>query len=264
VLYLDKDLFMVLLTVKLSKKRSRIDNNSTMSRHQNLYSRYSKITESKRSQIDSKQQKQNINKFVKLHYHEFIKRFEEDWLSALSLCKPLYVEEKDLGFFDKYLLPGKFSDLKMKEGVQILKKNGYQRIVEDFTIPHGLLFPIYKFDLKQFIQEERKFVLIIKEVQLLNLIGSIVNGLSLCRSMKLPHGNLSLTTIFKKGKYDWEISPPLYSRINLTERRTQESDYVNIAISGQFATDYLIAPEMYEFLDQKAKCKVFKELIASD
>jgi hypothetical protein len=213
--------------------------------------------------IKFKNQQEGFPAFLKSKYEEFICRFEEDWLSSLSLCKPLYINEEKLGLFEKIQFKFKFSDLEEKSGIQTLKSNGYEMILQEIKIPHGLLFPIYKFDLKQFIQEERKFVLIIKEVQLLNLIGSIVNGLSLCRSMKLPHGNLSLTTIFKKGKYDWEISPPLYSRINLLNRRTKESDYVNIAVGGEFAIDYLIAPELYTFFDKKAKCKTFNVLIPS-
>ena len=205
--------------------------------------------------IKFKKQYEGFSEFIKSDFEEFICRFEENWLNSLSLCKPFYIEEDKLGFFEKIQFKFKYSDMEEKSGIQTLKSNGYEMILQKIRIPHGLLFPMYNFDLKQFIQEERKSVLIIKEIQLINLIGSIINGLSVCRSMKLPHGNLSMTTIFKKGKYDWEISPPLYSRINLINRRTQESDYVNIAIGVEYATDYLIAPEIYTFLEKKAQCK---------
>lgn len=141
--------------------------------------------------------------------------------------------------------------------MKAIKGHGFDLLFDLVNIPHGLHFPIHTFDMRQFITEERKFVLIIKEVQLLNIIGSIIRGLSLCRNMKLPHGNLSLSTIFKKGKYDWEISPPLYSRINLKNRRTLEDDYVNIGISGEFAIDYLISPESHEFIKISENCNFY-------
>lgn len=182
-------------------------------------------------------------------------KFEENWLESLSLCKPLYLKKDELNFFEKVEFAFKFTNLENKSGVVTLKSNGYEELLEDIKIPHGLLFPLYRFDLKQFIQEERKFVLIVKEVQLINLLGSIINGLSLCNSLKLPHGNLSVSTVFKKGKYDWEISPPLYSRINLIKRKTSDIAKKKIATSGEYAIDYLISPEVYGYLDEIKRSK---------
>lgn len=215
-----------------------------------VMSRYTNRTSNKTSLEIFKRKNEGFPPFVRDKFADKLSRFEDNWLDSLSLCKPFYIDKEELGFFEKVEFAFKYTNLESKSGVQNLKAHGFEEMLEDISIPHGLLFPLYKFDLKQFIQEERKFVLIIKEVQLINLLGSIINGLSLCRSLKLPHGNLSLTTIFKKGKYDWEISPPLYSRINLVLRRTSSNPHVKVASSGEYAVDYLIPQEIYKILDE--------------
>lgn len=219
-----------------------------------IMSRFSNRQSSKLSLKTFKKKHEGFPPFLREKFQETLLKFEENWLESLSLCKPLYLNKDELGFFEKVEFAFNFTNLENKSGVTTLKASGYEELLEEIKIPHGLLFPLYKFDLKQFIQEERKFVLIIKEVQLINLLGAIINGLSLCRSFKLPHGNLSLTTIFKKGKYDWEISPPLYSRINLVKRKTSEIGHEKIAFRGDFAIDYLIPPELYVYLDHIKKC----------
>lgn len=220
-----------------------------------ILSRLSKISTSKISMAQFKKKNEGFPMFTKENFQNFISCFEEDWLKNLSLCKPLYINVDDLGFIEKIKHKINFSNNDEKEGIEIIKKHGYDLILQEISIPNGLLFPIYSFDLRKFIIEERKFVLIIKEVQLLNLLGSVIQGLSLCRSMKLPHGNLSLSTIFKKGKHNWEISPPLYSRINLKNRRIIEDDLVKIGMNAEYAIDYLISPESNESILKIEECR---------
>lgn len=222
-----------------------------------VLSRFSKVSKSKASMIKFKNQTERSPVLSWDKYDDKINSFEEKWLGSVSLCKPFYIQKDNLGLFEKIQFNFNYGDLKNKKGVKFCMENGYESLLEGIEIPHSLLFTLYNFDLKQFIEEERKFVLIIKEIQLLNLIGSIINGLSLCRNLKLPHGNLSLTTIFKKGKFEWEISPPLYSKINLHTRRTTEEDYIKIGVSGELATDYLLAPEEYKLIDKKKECKTY-------
>lgn len=65
---------------------------------------------------------------------------------------------------------------------------------------------------------ENSMMMIMNEIKLLNLIGSVIKGLLLCHSLGLPHGNLSGSTIYKGDKFSWQISPPTYSRNNLNIR----------------------------------------------
>lgn len=119
-----------------------------------------------------------------------------------------------------------------------------------------VVFRYYYFDLRKFLKEEKKFIILVREIQLLALLGSVFNGLMVCRKFGLPHGNLSQTTIFKKSKLDWEISPPLYSKVNLYKRRTQKSKVFASFSNPDQIIDYLMAPEIHDFINELHKCRL--------
>lgn len=116
-------------------------------------------------------------------------------------------------------------------GYKYVKSRPIGKFLERVEVPKQVTFNFYRFSLTKFISIQRKMVLMINEVSLLGLVGSVVKGLLLCYSARLPHGNLTLDTVFKANKFDWKISPPTFSRNNLKlrVRRIQEFEQKKLA-----------------------------------
>ena len=211
----------------------------------------------KKNQSAISKSRMSFKKFEKSEQLEFdfnkfgylVKGFNSEWLKHISLCKKVKVEIDD-GILTRFIQ--KFSSDKKGKGIIYAEEKGF-----DLPLSKSVKFSFYFFDLKKFIQEERKFVLIVKEIQLLNLISCVVNGLAVCRAIRLPHGNLSSSTIFKKDKFEWEISPPLYSRVNLELRMMTRKEVIKMVSDPDYAIDYLVAPEVYQGFTDKTKCKYF-------
>lgn len=197
------------------------------------------------------QNKNNLPGYNSEEFDFLLKTIRPEWAKYVSLCEPIKKTEEKLNIFEQ--LKNKMSSSKNdeKKGIIIARERGLGKIMDHYPLTEYVQFPFYFFDLKKFIIEERKFILVMREIQLLNIIGSIMNGLKVCRELCLPHGNLSLTTIFKKGKINWEISPPLYSRINLYKRREFIKNNKSLIINPDQEVDYLLTDEIHTFIQNK-------------
>jgi hypothetical protein len=139
------------------------------------------------------------------------------WLINVSSVYPDYVSKQNSGFFRT--VGNSFRNLfKNKKGISTAQSRGFRVHLKALRIPRTMNFDFYRFTLEKYINSEKNMMLIPNEIKLLNIVGCVVKGLLLCRQLGLPHGNLSGSTIFKINKFNWQISPPLYSRNNLKTR----------------------------------------------
>lgn len=192
---------------------------------------------------------------------DIMRLVNEDWIQFISICFSSERNEEDITFFSKAMSKMGIGKKTGEKGVEIARENLLAPVIEVYGVPEFVRFPYFFFDLKRFVEEEKKSILVMKEIQLLNIVSSVVCGLSICRQMKLPHGNLSRTTIYKNGKHSWSISAPLYSRVNLKKRFISLNDRKNILIEPFNCVDYLVAPEVFDIVDMIKKCKfkIFKK-----
>ena len=178
----------------------------------------------------------------------------EDWIQFISICIPCEEKHEDKNFVANIFKKVGLSKSSGEAGVVIAENNELSSIMEVYGMPDYVKFPYFFFDFKRFVIEEKKSVLVMKEIQLLNLISSVVCGLSVCEQMRLPHGNLSRSTIFKNGKHSWSISPPLYSRVNLKRRMVSLDNRMKITANCETAIDYLLAPEIQKKIKAIREC----------
>lgn len=154
-----------------------------------------------------------------------VEKINPDWLQNVSLLTPLKVSRNEMDFInfirDKIQL---FS--KEPKGIGFAKSLGFEKHLKKIEMTGYATFNFFKFNLQTYVDLEQKMQMMVGEVKLLNFIGCVTKGLLLCRAMNLPHGNLSPETVFKSNKFNWVISPPLYSRVNLITRiQKQKADF---------------------------------------
>jgi hypothetical protein len=150
-------------------------------------------------------------------FDKITQNVNSDWLRNVSCFFPDRTQEKNISVLDylKSSLP--FFESPPK-GIKLAEERGFKDLLNKVNLPKHVTFHFYKFSLSQYLLHEQKMVLLVNEIKLLNLIGCVIKGLLLCRTVNLPHGNLCSATIYKSNKFNWMIAPPVYSRINLISR----------------------------------------------
>jgi hypothetical protein len=156
-------------------------------------------------------------------FKEFIKNIEPDWMKHVSYFTPT-TSNIDKGIF--WNIQESWKKIRSKNiGIETAKKRGLGPFLNEIDLPRFVQFKFYKFSLLKYLQIQKKMVLILNEIALLNLIGCVVKGLLVCYNSNLPHGNLSIDTIYKSGKFCWQITPPIYSRNNLHIRQKRIAEF---------------------------------------
>lgn len=180
-----------------------------------------------------------------------------EWFNTISLCNRYERDEDEVNesnFFKtaRNILGSALN--KTSKAEEYLKSTKHSDLLTHIKLLNEIEFKITSFDLDKFLHEDQKMCLITKEITILQLLSTLIQALSLCYVMKIPHGNISPQTIFKKGKLEWELSPPIYSTINL-EKRSQITGPGLLMKNKEVCIEFCMAPEIMDFKEAVNKCK---------
>ena len=178
----------------------------------------------------------------------------EEWYEKISACSifckdiekmnnPIFFRKKNVEYNN---------DLR---SLKTLKNSKYRKLSEKFIPLKFVEFFVNDFDLESFLIGNKKMLIMSREVMVMNILMSLVQGLSLCEAIGVPHGNICIHTIFKKSKFAWEISPPMYSQVCLEKRYMECYNKPSKRPADEYAIEFCIAPEIYNHYDGLLKCK---------
>ena len=173
------------------------------------------------------------------------------WLENINLC--CSSEKKSLGGLKTFVNKIINKVATGSNGITIAEERGLGGYLEKRDLPEVVEFPLHTFNILRYLSEDRKLNLMTREIDLFHIISAVCNGLSVCRTIGLPHGNISPSSIYKRGKFEWEISPPLYSKISLEKRVIPNNMWSRMGMNFEEAVEFLIPPEGHVKLNEIRK-----------
>lgn len=147
-----------------------------------------------------------------------------------------------------YFKHGIFSKSKILE---YFKNKKHLNMIQKIPILDQVEFRVTKYNLDFHLHQELKVSIMSKEIGVMNILTTIIQVLSLCEILNVPHGNISPGTIFKIDKHLWQVAPPLYSTVNLEKKICNEFN------SNQYAVNFCTAPEVIKFQNQIEESNFF-------
>lgn len=188
----------------------------------------------------------SLDNFEDMGFYQISDKIEFEWLERICLCDKFEITEQvDNNTLFQSISKNFDKDEKdMKNASKYLEEKGFDMIIKERPLTKFVKFETTIFDMNKFLREDRKLNLMTKEIALWNIVTSVIQSLYLCRILKLPHGNISPQTVFKKGRMDWEISPPLFSSINLCKRIYRPNNNPNSSRNYAGSIEFCVAPEL--------------------
>ena len=204
----------------------------------------------------------SLDNFEDMGFMVLSDKIEFEWLERVCLCDKYEEEnnneENKQNFFESLVKNFDKEKKDLEEANKYLENKGYDAIIKERPLTKYVQFKITMFDVSRFIKEDRKLNLMTKEIIIWNILTSCVQGLIICRILNLPHGNLTPQTVFKKGRMEWEISPPIFSTINIYKRMYRPNKNQNSIRNYNGSVEFCVAPEYFTKITNLYKSMMIK------